>query len=272
MTNPRVPTVQALRGTNDNFYLRVDRADDYQTLVLNNVTDERVAEQIAAYARGMIADAFDAGRAEAEALASIEPMDLSVGAGAQLVTERDEARQQRDLAHDALLRVGAEHAEAVQARDALMESLDQAHERERQLQNRITELEGNDHDATAELRGLNESLEARVGSLTASVRGYHHDLEVTWDRLLQEAEERDWCSDFDRIRDELANQMSQFDPPIRAQDYEGHIRLDFSALTVRRSDGPDNAVSEMSQDIFRYVQRTYPNLFDDFHFDYEEQG
>ena len=97
-------------------------------------------------------------------------------------------------------------------------------------------------EAHAELERQVSLLNRRVESLADQVANGHHAVEIIGNRLIREAEARDWCSDFDRIVDEVnCGLPGSYALPLREKEYEVTwtqtvtVTVDCSATFTARS-------------------------------------
>lgn len=79
---------------------------------------------------------------------------------------------------------------------------------------------------------------------------HHADIEAIGERLMREARNRNWCSEYDEIVESLNVSLS-VELPVREREYEvaisGYIRVPFSYTVTITSDSEENAI-DIAQD------------------------
>ena len=86
-----------------------------------------------------------------------------------------------------------------------------------------------------------------IEDLATEVRQAHHAIQFIGERLIREAEDRDWCDEFDRFVESVNNEIpSRFALPTRRREYEV-TWSETVTVTVDRSvtviaDNPDDAI------------------------------
>ena len=222
--NPNVPTITVEDRGNGRYVLRATRTADGEVTTTRDlamdhteINTEYSAEQVAAYARGLLADAFSAGQAE------------SVG----------------DVAHDDTLigQLRAAEAARTEERDALAESLDQANAREQQL-------------------------EARITHQVERANGYQGDFNLMAQMLLDEANSRDWCSEYDDFVDRVNSRTTYLDLIHRAKEYTADISVPIK-FTVSSSDDEHDIATNIARAMAYYMAH---NNMGDWAFEVNGEG
>jgi hypothetical protein len=89
--------------------------------------------------------------------------------------------------------------------------------------------------ATADNMELKSQISALEGRLSDNARKHANDIKLIGEALISEANERDWCAEFDQWVDAL-NPTLNIELPLRVSDYTTEI-----TITVDFSSSPDDA-------------------------------
>jgi hypothetical protein len=244
--NPNVPTITVEDRGNGRYVLRATRTADGEVTMTRDlamdhteINTEYSAEQVAAYARGLLADAFSAGQAE------------SVG----------------DVAHDHALigQLRAAEAARTEERDALSETVDQlnalvtekqelveqAHRRILEMESwttddRITELQATVNDREQQIvafEGRVRSFDARIEELSQLCGRWSRSFDMVGQYMMEKAEEKGYCSDYDEVVDELQHLLPIGELPVRRKEYTASITVEVQYTVTYRDDENDLANS-----------------------------
>lgn len=105
----------------------------------------------------------------------------------------------------------------------------------------------------AEANTRSSSRQTRIEELQRIVDNAHRCMDIIGDRLISESNDRDWCSEFDRIIDEVNGQLpSPFCLPVRNKDYEVTWTETYT-VTVSRTEtytarDEDDAIAQAKQE------------------------
>jgi hypothetical protein len=231
MTTHTVPTV-TLRDEQGHFFVVLTRHNAEGETTTNelplpgNITTTFSAEQIVEMARGALADAFHAGREEGQ----LEP--TTVGTGSALVAQRDEAIEQRDAMAESVeqLRRDLEQSEA---------------HRDEVLQERVEQL-------TREIEGHI----SRINALQDNNSRWERTVAIIGERLIEEAQRRDWCSEYDSFVESLNTSLPIGELPTRIVEYTASLIIEVS-FDCRRNEDAYDIASELSNALYRLA---YQNL------------
>ena len=267
-------------------------------------TTTYAAERVAEYLRGILADAFHAGQAEAslDTIREIESEQL-----ASLTSQRDEWNALAQERGEQVNGLEAALRERLAERDTLAETLDQMNATNQDLEanvSRLNDLNTNQFNTIQELtaerdQARDQTTDQRIEELDTQLRDarfgieqrdnqlaekdrriehlqsmisqYGRTIDIIGDRLIQEANDRDWCSDYDRVVDEINRSIPIGQLPLRKENHNGQITLDFSELPIGHNEDADSRVSEIAATIYRFAQREYPNIFDDWNYTHESE-
>jgi hypothetical protein len=98
------------------------------------------------------------------------------------------------------------------------------------------------------IRNENESLKRQVEILNRQVSGYRSDADVITSAILQEAENRGWCDEYERVCDRINAELTYIEMPRRTRTFEVSIEYTVSdsgtyTMTVE-ADNEDDAVEQ----------------------------
>jgi hypothetical protein len=92
--------------------------------------------------------------------------------------------------------------------------------------------------------------------LDAARRAHHDDIAAIGRALLREAEDRDWCQDYDQVIDELNQQLTVPLPEReRAWDVSFDVRVTVHLSHARNADAARDLAADLASDIETALQR-----------------
>lgn len=110
-------------------------------------------------------------------------------------------------------------------------------------------------DLRGEVERLRSTLTELRGELDAARQAHHDDIAAIGRALLREAEDRDWCDDYDQVIDDLNGQLSVALPErVRAWDVTFDLRVTVHIPNARNADDARERAAELAADIEDAVQ------------------
>ncbi len=111
-----------------------------------------------------------------------------------------------------------------------------------------------------DLRRQVERLDRTVADLRteldAARRAHHDDIATIGSALLREAEDRDWCQDYDQVIDELNQRLTVPLPEReRAWDVSFDVRVTVHLSHARNADAARDLAADLASDIETALQR-----------------
>jgi len=124
------------------------------------------------------------------------------------------------------------------------------------------ELVGQRERANAQLNeriaALEEQRRQYDNALQMERQRHEQDIERIGERLIQEAEQRDWCSEFDRVVNEL-NGSLHISLPTRSQDYDVTLTYTVTVNWSVNARDEEAAISQAQEEIGDYEIRQAVN-------------
>jgi hypothetical protein len=243
------------------------------------VSDE-AREQIREQAMAEMAEAYRDGYANGGAEGDVTTPDY--GGNARLRGEFESGVYIRRANNESGQRIEAligQAREARDERDALATSVEQLREQlaaveaERDewkaaatpqgsdLVNRVQEYERVVAQRDATIVANNEQYQARVTQLSRTINQGDADWQHFAEAFLQEAIDRDWCSDYESFTERVSSGMSRFEFLSRSRTYRDRIWVDVTFEADHNQD-EDEIASEMAREISRVLERGGRNVVD----------
>lgn len=109
-----------------------------------------------------------------------------------------------------------------------------------------------------------EGLQAQTEHLRRMADNRANDLRIIGARLAQEADDREWCEDYEVIVDRLFDEMSTDGDSIfreaARRDRDIEVRVEFSVVTTVRARNVDHARELIEDDLSEYVDFDYAEV------------
>ncbi|WP_125810685.1 hypothetical protein [Actinoplanes sp. ATCC 53533] len=100
-------------------------------------------------------------------------------------------------------------------------------------------------------RNMQRELDAANERHEQSVSQHRADIAAIGERLLEEAQERRWCSAYDTVVDQLNNQLT-VELPVRELDYEVEVNV---RVTVRVAARGEDDAEDRAGEIIRMIEQ-----------------
>lgn len=117
----------------------------------------------------------------------------------------------------------------------------------------VADLQAKIYVLEEQLKATQDDLEIARGRATTNANNHIRDIDYIGEMLMKEANERDWCAQYDDFVD-LLNRDLRHPLPTREQDYEAEITLHIT-FTARPTD-----YSAVADDIARALYNYGDNL------------
>lgn len=123
--------------------------------------------------------------------------------------------------------------------------------REQTTDDRVTELQ----TRVNALASDREDLIGQIDRLRELQANQLHDLELTWERAMDFAQDKGYCSDFDDFRDDVAAELRTFTPPSRITEWTADLVVTVE-FQLRRGQDENEQADVFAAELYRAAQHT----------------
>ena len=120
-----------------------------------------------------------------------------------------------------------------------------------------TALIGEMRDEITALKGKITELEADTSRMRSRINSYYEDIDTIGRLLMEEAERRGWCADYDDFVEAVNGALNVAELPVRQQDYEivvrGTATVSWSRNVTVTARNEEDAVSMVEDDPSAYM-------------------
>jgi hypothetical protein len=103
--------------------------------------------------------------------------------------------------------------------------------------------------ATAQVAELTSRVAGLEGRLSDTARKHREDINLIGDAMIAEANERDWCNEYDQFVDGL-NAKLNIELPLRVADYTADIRV--TVVFTSAPDSAESAAADIARALYNY--------------------